>query len=161
MGGKASGEPRGCGPREAGSTPASPSARVAFFVPGRPRSTQTGRVIRLPGGQRIPLRRNRAWSAAVRLIAQQHRPPAPLDGPLSADLLFLLKRPARPAHPYPSQIDADNMAKGLLDAMRGVIFHDDRQIVDLLLRKRWTLDTDGVRVEVRSVPDDWSPEYQP
>ena len=53
----------------------------------------------------------------------------------------------RPAHTQPAavaityyfvqtDIDLDNLAKPVLDGMKGVVLHDDQQIVELLIRKR-------------------------
>jgi len=36
-----------------------------------------------------------------------------------------------------SKPDLDNVAKGILDAMNGVVFKDDCQVVELVLRKRY------------------------
>ena len=142
--------------RDAGVKP----ERIAFFVPGLPRSTQTGTVVRV-GHRSVPLRRGSAWSTYAGLVAMQHRPPMPLEGPLSVDLLILFPRPksAKPRH-IPGRVDVENAAKGLLDAFQGVLYMNDRQICDLVLRKRYAQQP-GVRVEVQTMPEDWSPEYRP
>lgn len=47
--------------------------------------------------------------------------------------------------------DVDNYAKGPLDALAGVAYYDDKQIIRLSVMKSWTEDTDhwpGVRVEI-------------
>ena len=106
------------------------------------------------------MRLNPAWSSFCRLVAMQHRPEVPLAGPLAAELLFLTRRPKRPGHPYPSRSDVENLAKGLLDAFQGVLYDNDSQLVDVVLRKRWTLATEGVRVEVQTMSEQWSPEYK-
>ena len=72
---------------------------------------------------------------------------------MSARLVFMVDRPkshygsgrnggvVRPAmrakHPYPGG-DIDNYAKGPLDALKGVAFHDDKQVTALAATKRWT-----------------------
>ena len=35
-----------------------------------------------------------------------------------------------------AQLDVDNLLKPIMDALKGVIFLDDRQVTDLLCRKR-------------------------
>lgn len=137
--------------------------RISFFVPGKPRAMQTGSVVRA-GGRAFPVRRNTTWAAIVGLIARQHAPEALLDGPLVADLLFYVKMPkaAAKTRKYPVvRPDAENLGKGILDAFSGVLYHDDSQVVDLLIRKRYTYNQEGVRVELRALPDDWHPEYRP
>lgn len=48
---------------------------------------------------------------------------------------------------YPTtKPDADNVAKGVLDALNGVVFDDDKQVVGLSISKRYS---DRPRVDVR------------
>ena len=42
--------------------------------------------------------------------------------------------------------DADNIAKIVLDALNGVAYNDDKQVVELTIRKRWS---DEARVLIR------------
>ena len=62
------------------------------------------------------------------------------EGPLSLQLRFYLARPKslpkRVMH-HIKKPDADNLAKGVKDAMRGILYHDDSQIVELLIRKEY------------------------
>lgn len=109
---------------------------IAFWIPGLPRSTQTGTVIRA-GGRAIPLRRGTAWSAVCGLIAAQHRPEALLTGPLAVTLEFCFPPPKKTRHPFPTRGDVGNLAKGPLDAFQGVLYLNDAQIVSQLIKKRW------------------------
>lgn len=43
--------------------------------------------------------------------------------------------------------DVDNMAKSILDGLNGVLFKDDKQIVDLRVRRRWSYN-EGFRMKV-------------
>ena len=48
---------------------------------------------------------------------------------------------------YPTtKPDVDNVVKGVLDALNGIVFEDDKQVVDLCVIKRYS---DRPRVEVR------------
>lgn len=136
-------------------------SRIAFFVAGKPRAMQTGSVV-TAGGRSFPIRRNATWAAVVGLVARQHAPAVLLEGPLVVDLLFHFRPPrtaTRRRHPV-VRPDGENLAKGILDALNGVLYHDDSQVVDLLIRKRYS-ETEGVRVDIRPLPDDWHPEYRP
>ena len=46
--------------------------------------------------------------------------------------------------------DADNVMKIILDALNGVAYEDDRQIVALAIRKTYG-EKPGVRVEIRTI----------
>ena len=46
---------------------------------------------------------------------------------------------------YPTvKPDADNLAKVFLDAMNEIAYHDDKQVVDCVIRKRYTFQPDEV-----------------
>jgi Holliday junction resolvase RusA-like endonuclease len=83
------------------------------------------------------------------------------DGPLSATVDAYFARP--PSHYLkagnlsaagkralvPGRCDADNVAKLCLDALNGLAFTDDRQVVALHAYKWWTLPRESERVVVR------------
>lgn len=109
---------------------------------GRPRTSVRGGFARVYTDAAT-----RKYEASVRRVAEAAmgaRPP--MDGALSVSLRFRLSPPKsmtkreRAAvlageQPYLGRIDLDNGAKAILDAMNGVAFHDDRQIVRLFLTK--------------------------
>ena len=111
---------------------------MTFFIPGIPKATQTGTVVRV-NGRAIPIRRNTSWSSLCGLVARQYAPPEPLTGPLHVRLLFWLPRPKTGKRLYPTvRPDAENLVKGLLDAWNGVLWQDDNQIVQLFIEKAYT-----------------------
>ncbi len=132
---------------------------IVFFVPGMPRSTQSGTVMKF-GRRLMPVRRGTSWSSICGLIARQHAPRRPLDGPIAVDMLVCFPNPKSKRSRYPGRVDVENACKGVLDALEGVIYVSDRQICDLVERKRFAL-TPGVRISVQPMPDDWDPEYRP
>jgi Holliday junction resolvase RusA-like endonuclease len=120
---------------------------ISFFVPGRPRSTQTGSVIRV-GHRAIPIRRNTAWSSVAGLVARQHAPSRPWLGPVRVSMLFVLPRPKAKRATVAVRPDLENLCKGLLDSWNGVLYHDDSQVVSLWLRKVYEDDRLSVGVLV-------------
>lgn len=82
------------------------------------------------------------------------------DGPIALELIFYRPRPAshygtgknagilKPSAPaYPvGRPDALKLARGVEDALSGVLYRDDARIVDELLRKRWG----EARVEIKA-----------
>ena len=55
---------------------------------------------------------------------------------------------------YPTaKPDADNIAKAILDALNGIAFHDDKQVADCRIGKRYTFrDDDSPRIVVHIAP---------
>ena len=69
------------------------------------------------------------WRDAVRIIAEQHWPigePA-ADGFLMVTILYFFED---------IELDVDNIPKPMLDSIKGLVYQDDRQITDLVCRKR-------------------------
>lgn len=125
---------------------------VRFFVPGRPKTTQTGSVITV-NGRSFPVRRGTAWSSLCGLVARQYAPPSPFAGPVSCTLMFLMPPPKKPRSPWPvTRPDAENLCKGLLDSFNGVLWEDDSQVVELVLLKVYARDgRPGVAVRVEAL----------
>jgi crossover junction endodeoxyribonuclease RusA len=48
--------------------------------------------------------------------------------------------------------DLDKLARGLLDGLTGVVWHDDEQVVDLVVRKRYAPVGSSPRVDVTITP---------
>ena len=84
-----------------------------FIVAGIPRSSQAGRSRRL-------------WMAKVREAAvAAWSDDTPLDQPVSVVVVYFFKQ---------GGVDVDNMVKPILDALKGVILSDDRQVSQVLAR---------------------------
>lgn len=81
----------------------------------------------------------------------------PLDIPLQVDIWIYADRPQNPANPYPSP-DWDNYAKAVCDAMNGIVYVDDKQIVDGRCVKQWSEPGEGgyIIVEIVELNDDYS-----
>lgn len=102
------------------------SGGLRFVVPGAPVPKQSFRVSG-KGGYRSP--RVSAWQDEVgyyaRMAAQGY---APFSGPLRVEMRFHLSHRRR--------VDLDNLSKAVLDACNGVIYEDDKQVVELHLYKQ-------------------------
>lgn len=63
------------------------------------------------------------------------------------------RRPKKPSAYAPTRCDVDNLAKGVLDALNTVAWEDDRQIVELICRKRYCSkgEHEGYRVEIAEI----------
>lgn len=135
-----------------GDTGAIPQAAgtVQFFVPGkpqgkgRPRAVARGKFVRMYTPEKTA-----SYESTVALAASQAmagRPP--IEGPVVATLFIALPIPAswskkKQAQAVADQLlpvtkpDADNTVKAVFDAINGVVWADDTQVVDLLVRKRY------------------------
>jgi Holliday junction resolvase RusA-like endonuclease len=65
---------------------------------------------------------------------------APFSGPVSMRVLFILGNRRR--------IDLDNLNKAICDAMNGIVFEDDTQVVSLHLLKRINQSSPGVHIQI-------------
>jgi len=120
---------------------------ISFFVPGVPKSTQTGTVVRA-GGRTFPVRRGTSWSAVCGLMAREANRGGPFEGPVRVLLEFRLPRPKSGKRKYPTtRPDVENLTKGLLDSWNGCLWKDDSQVIDLRILKEYA-DAPGVQVQV-------------
>ena len=80
-----------------------------------------------------------AWSAQDEM--QKHRRQR-LQGPVALVVTFYLPRPKSLAKSVLSHIkkpDLDKLARGANDALTGVVFEDDRQVVEIHCYKRYAV----------------------
>jgi Holliday junction resolvase RusA-like endonuclease len=72
----------------------------------------------------------------------------PLDGPLIVSIYAWIKKPKSSKLAYPTtKPDADNIAKAVLDALNGILWHDDKQVCQLTIHKVYA-DRDAIELEV-------------
>lgn len=115
---------------------------------GRPRLTRYGTAY-------TPAK-TQAAEQAIRVAVKRSYRDAPLDGPLSVKATFYLPQAKRNRKNYVTQKpDIDNLGKTVLDALNGVLWADDCQIVHLELSKHWAtgggepgIDLEVVRVDI-------------
>lgn len=121
--------------------------RFSFTVPGPVRPKERPRVRR--DGHAYTPDRTRAYEAHVRaccLSTPGWENPWTLDGEYRVDIVVHA--------PSGVRADLDNCAKSLLDAMQGVAYRNDRQVVHLSILR--TADGEhgaDVTVECLSVPE--------
>ncbi len=79
-------------------------------------------------------RRLRAWVDQVQQEARRSWPDdeQPVAGPLMVRLTYLYRG---------TGVDLDNLAKPILDALKGLVYVDDQQVTDIFIRRR-NLDDD-------------------
>jgi len=128
---------------------------------GRPHAAASGKHIQLYTPAKTV-----TYESTVALAGHQAmagRPP--LGGPLLAMLTIHLPIPASwskrkqaaalaGAELPTKKPDADNVVKAIFDAFNGVVWNDDTQVVDMVVRKRYAA-VPGVAVKIAAV------EFQP
>jgi Holliday junction resolvase RusA-like endonuclease len=78
------------------------------------------------------------WEDTIRYAALQHPPERLLAGALSATLTFYLPKPKSVARKrfYPEvKPDWDNLGKAVTDALEGLAFKNDSQLVKVIVEK--------------------------
>lgn len=100
------------------------------------------------------------WKRTVLMQVLPHKPTAPIEGALAMTLVFFLPRPqSLPKRQlfHVKKPDCDNLAKGIKDALRGVVYRDDSQIVRLAVAKEYS-QVPGVSIRVERVVLPLAPE---
>jgi len=116
-------------------------SQVKFTVPGLPVGQPRHRVaVRSGGRARAYIPRSHPvheYKARVALVARR-RLREPLTGPIGVRLVFVVARSTRDrvrARWAAKKPDLDNLVKAVLDALEGIAFENDRQIVQLSAKK--------------------------
>jgi Holliday junction resolvase RusA-like endonuclease len=121
---------------------------ITFTAPGDPVAQPRPQISTRGGFGRAFVRRVHpihAYRDVVQLVAKAAMDgQAPIAGPVSLRVWLYIARPkshskARRADPNHTQKpDGSNVLKGLEDALNGICWIDDSQIVDTRISKRWT-----------------------
>lgn len=118
--------------------------RISFEIPGRPVPKARPRVTKT--GHAYTPKSTQDYEKAVRLswYKAAGRYKYPQGTPLSVAIIAYFQIPKNTpkkriaetlAQPYTSRPDLDNVAKAILDALNGVAYDDDAQIVRLVTEK--------------------------
>lgn len=123
---------------------------VRIIVPGqpepqgRPRFSRKGRFV-----QTYDPPKSKQYKERVKYHAKKYAPEILLQGELEIEVLVYKRNlksfnksqtvdaEAKLLRPI-SKPDIDNYAKGILDALKGIIWEDDGQVVDLIARKYYS-----------------------
>lgn len=112
---------------------------------------------------------NDDWKNLVKFTAKQRYPGRPLDGPLLVRATLFMPRPRRhfgtgknrdalrsdaPRHPT-TKPDTTKLWRSTEDALTGVLWHDDAQIVAQYITKEWATKArqPGVTIVVETLPE--------
>lgn len=139
---------------------------ITFFVAGVPKPAGSKRGFYIPKLKRVIITdanpNSKDWKIDVKHAAQKAFDGPLLEVPLSVTFRFQIQRPKghfgtganahsvrATAPPFPTtKPDLLKLARGVEDAMTGIIYRDDSQIVTEHLEKRFH-DAPGVWIEIR------------
>ena len=124
---------------------------ITFTISGtaipkaRPRTTKRGNraIMYTPA-------KTKEFENYVKLVAAQHAPKELLTGPLDVELEFNLQRPKslpKKIQHHTKKPDIDNLAKSVLDALEGIIYVNDAQVIALRVYKEYGTPNCTVRIE--------------
>lgn len=136
---------------------------TSFFVPGTP--APQGSKKHVGNGVMIESSRHlKPWRSKVAWLARKHIR-APHAGAIRLDLRFVMPRPKshfgtgrnadriKPTAPdcHTQKPDIDKLERAVLDALTGIAYKDDSQVVKVVKSKRWihfAADSPGVYITV-------------
>jgi crossover junction endodeoxyribonuclease RusA len=114
----------------------------------------------MPKGARYPVVTSdnpnlKQWRSLVALAAQQHASAGLVFGGVHVVLDFALQRPKglpKRACQHLKKPDIDKLARAVLDALTGILYHDDSEVVRLDVTKRYAapIEAPSVRITIIS-----------
>ena len=137
------------------------SDRIEFFISGTPKSWKAPQFNRKTGSV-YKGKQEKAWQESIWGQAMPHAPETPWTGPVMMTLIFHMPIPqswpkwkrelvGRGAWYCDRKPDWTNLAKAFEDALKGVFFVDDSQVVLVCCLKMWH-ELAGVRVVLKKLP---------
>lgn len=126
---------------------------ISLFVPGDPKtkgSTKSfaprygdGSLVRRANGSIVinttnDCKKAKGWQRAISAAVRPLAPKQPWDGPVRLDVTFFLRRPKTVKRELPHvRSDLDKMLRVVMDALTGIIYRDDGQVVSGEIGKRY------------------------
>ncbi|GAA5417963.1 hypothetical protein Pryu01_03041 [Paraliobacillus ryukyuensis] len=131
---------------------------IKFTIPGEPVAQGRPRAGKTKYGKTVLYdpSKSKNYKQYIKLVASQHVPVKQIEGQISMRLKIyrqipksmtkkLRKASIDEIHRPTTKPDCSNIAKGIEDALNGMIYKDDSQIVDLRVSKYYS---ENPRVEV-------------
>lgn len=130
-------------------TPAPQGSKTAFVRAG-------GRAVVVDGSSTTGRQKLSSWRAEVAREAANAAVGEPLEGPLDVGIEFLMPKPkSAPKSKMwcDKKPDIDKLVRSTFDAMSGVLYRDDSQVVRMAVSKRYVKDGEpgGALISIRPV----------
>lgn len=118
---------------------------IKLTIPITPVAKERARTSRY--GTHTPHKTAR-FERELALLVRHSLPGAkPMAGPLRLSVRFIFVPPKRKKRSYPCKSDIDNLQKAFCDALNGVLWVDDVQIIDSKAVKLYAMDGSPSRIE--------------
>ncbi|ANC03982.1 endodeoxyribonuclease RusA [Pseudomonas putida] len=139
---------------------------VQFVVPGDPVGKGRPRVSTIGGHARMfTPKKTASYEGLIAVVgdrAMAGRPP--IECPVMVEMRIVLPVPASKTKKFKAQAlageifpakkpDMDNVVKAIFDGLNGIVWRDDVQVVDAIVRKRYG-ETPGVHVKITPRPQE-------
>jgi len=118
---------------------------MKLFVPGEPAPKGSTRAFVI-GGRAVTTNANKntkPWEAQVAFFVREHigtEVMFPKPGAVRLELLFIMRRPSgepkRMTRDHTRKPDLDKLCRAVIDALTGLVYTDDAQIINLMAFKR-------------------------
>jgi Holliday junction resolvase RusA-like endonuclease len=134
---------------------------IRVFIEGKPVAQDRPRVTVMGGKPRLyDPKECKAWKRDIAMITRSEmnrtrKRPFLRIVSLKVALVFHLEKPqsALKSRKHPIvKPDIDNLSKAILDGLNGIAYHDDSQIVELNVKKRYSK-TAGVYVTIEAMEE--------
>lgn len=99
-----------------------------------------GRAVVVDGSSAVGRQKLSSWRSEVARECHNERPSEPLSGPLFVNIIFFMPKPkSAPKGKVwcDKKPDIDKLIRSTFDAMTGVIYNDDSQVVAINARKAY------------------------
>ena len=125
---------------------------VSFTLEGNPVAKQSFKINKKIGGS-YKDKKMAAYEAYVKeiaILAMIGKEVIHKDHPCYVRITVFVNKTQKDISRYYPIVkpDLDNVSKGILDALNKVVYYDDKQVVDLVVSRRFTTTRDYVSVKV-------------
>lgn len=111
------------------------SMNVTLVIPIEPRPAERPRLSRF---RTFNTKSYSSYLSALRWkMKQMSIGMNPIGDAISISIKFMVTKPKKPTHHYPSKCDLSNLIKAVEDAGNGILWVDDRQITKISATKEY------------------------
>lgn len=127
---------------------------ISFSVRGEPKPKGSMKAL-MPRGARRPIvthdnKGTKPWQIEVGWAAAEHAPRKPWEGAVRLKLTFFMPRPKsipKRVVEHTKKPDLDKLARLVGDALKGIVYADDSQVVSIAAYKVYAVGWTGVEIE--------------